>query len=93
MKRPSAVPWKTRLPAVVSVPPFHGETFSTRQASFWFTGSQASRRPKGALFGGSALANIAMFQPRLLCGSSGLAALNFQSLLSSSVTGTFCTGM
>ena len=25
-KRPSAVPWNTRLPAVVSVPPFHGDT-------------------------------------------------------------------
>jgi hypothetical protein len=75
------------------VPPFHGLTFSARQTSFGATGSQASSRPKGALLGGSALANMARFQPRLLCGSSGVAPLNFQSLLSSRVTGTFCTGM
>jgi hypothetical protein len=28
MNRPSAEPWNTRLPAVVSVPPFHGATYS-----------------------------------------------------------------
>src|SRR3954471_14285613 len=33
MNRPSAVPWNTRLPPVVSVPPFHGEMCSTRQTS------------------------------------------------------------
>ena len=27
-KRPSAVPAKTRLPAVVRVPPFHGAVYS-----------------------------------------------------------------
>ena len=63
MKRPSAVPWNTRSPAVVRVPPFHGEMCSWRHASFCATGSHASRRPKGLLFGGSTFANIARFQP------------------------------
>lgn len=31
----SAVPWKTSPPAVVSIPPFHGERCSMRQTSFW----------------------------------------------------------
>src|SRR3954471_588519 len=71
-KRPSAVPWKTRLPAVASVPPFHGETCSTRQTSFCATGSHASRRPNGTLLGGSALMKVAVFQPRPAIGWPGL---------------------
>ncbi len=93
MKRPSAVPWNTRLPAVVSVPPFHGETCSTRQASFCCTGSQAMRRPKGLLFGGSTLAYMARFQPSPPCGSPGVLPFIFQFLLSIRLIGTPCTGM
>jgi hypothetical protein len=52
MKRPSAVPWNTKLPAAVSVPPFHGATYSARQASFCLTGSHAASRPNARAFGG-----------------------------------------
>src|ERR1700752_3568408 len=92
MKRPSAVPWKTRLPAVVNVPPFQGDTCSTRQASFCATGSQASSRPKGADFGGCVFARIAVFQPTPECGCPGRLESGFQSLSSTWLIGTFCAG-
>ena len=60
-RRPSAVPWKTRLPAVARVPPFQGELYSTRQASFCPTGSQASSRPKGFEVG--SVRRLPRFQP------------------------------
>src|ERR1700678_1495745 len=63
MKRPSAVPWNTRLPAVVSVPPFHGATYSVCQASFCFTGSHAISRPKAGFFGGTAFSVKPTFHP------------------------------
>src|SRR5262245_33675877 len=92
MNRPSAVPWKTRFPAVVRVPPFHGDTCSWRHASRRCTGSQAMRRPNGLLVGGWTLANMARFHPRPPWGSPGLLPPIFQSLLSIRLSGTFCAG-
>src|ERR1700710_2871577 len=74
MKRPSAVPWNTRLPAVVSVPPFHGATYSARQASFCFTGSHATSRPNAGAFGGSPLSTKPTFQPVVPPNLPGVAA-------------------
>ena len=77
---------------MVSVPPFHGDTCSTRQASFCATGSHAIRRPKGLLLGGSTLAYMARFQPRPPCGSPGVLPSNVQFLSSIRFSGTFCAG-
>ena len=66
------MPSNTRLPPVLRVPPFQGEACSWRQASFCFTGSQATRRPKGWLVGGSLLILDAVFQPTPLMGWPGL---------------------
>jgi len=82
------------LPAVVSVPPFHGATWSWRQTSFCWIGSQAISRPKGLLVGGWALICMPVFQPLPLIGWPGTLEPNFFQVLSSaSVTGTFCAGM
>ena len=43
LKVPAAFPSKTRPPAVESTPPFQAPGCSTRQTSFWVTGSQAFR--------------------------------------------------
>jgi hypothetical protein len=80
------------LPAVVSVPPFQGDTCSTAQACFCATGSQAIRRPKGLLLGGSALMNMAVFQPSAAWGRAGMFSLNFQALSSIRLNGMFCAG-
>src|SRR5690348_1636214 len=44
-RSPSAVPSKTRFPAVESTPPLTGLVRSTRQTSFCWIGSQAARCP------------------------------------------------
>ena len=91
-KRPSAVPAKTRLPAVVRVPPFHGAVYSWRHASFCLTGSHATRRPKALLLGGWVLISMPVFQPVPDCGWPGTLALCCQALSSARLRGTFCTG-
>ena len=92
MKRPSAVPWNTRLPAVVSVPPFHGATYSARQTSFCFTGSQASSRPNGWLFGGVAFSAKPKFQPIELANLPGATAWCARVFSGVRFTGTPCAG-
>src|ERR1035441_1612516 len=92
MKRPSGGPLDTRVPAVVSVPPFHGDTCSWRHTSFCCTGSQAISRPKGLLCGGAALANFAVFQPSPEAGWPGTLLLCVQFLSSIRLSGTFCAG-
>ena len=92
MKRPSAVPWNTRLPAVVSVPPFHGATYSARQASFCFTGSQASSRPNGGFLGGVAFSMKPTFQPAAEANLPGSCALCLNVFSGVRFTGTPCAG-
>src|SRR5260370_22699772 len=92
MKGPSAEPWNTRLPAVVSVPPFHGATYSACQASFCLTGSQAIRRPNGKLFGGTAFSVNPTFQPVVAPYLKGPEAFCVKFFSPVKFSGTPCAG-
>src|SRR5713226_5703181 len=92
MKRPSAVPWNTRLPAVVSVPPFQGATYSACQASFCLTGSQAIRRPNGRFLGGTAFNVNPTFHPVVLPNLKGAGAFCVSDFSPVMFSGTPCAG-
>src|SRR5579871_604331 len=92
MKRASAVPWNTRLPAVVNVPPFQGATYSWCQASFCLTGSQAISRPNGRFFGGVALSVKPTFQPVVAPNLNGAGAFCVSVFSSVKFSGTPCAG-
>src|SRR5258708_36018360 len=92
MKRPSAVPWNTRFPAVVRVPPFHGATYSARQASFCFTGSHDSRRPNAGAFGGVAFSMKPTLQPEAPPNLPGVGAFWVNVFSGVRFNGTFCAG-
>jgi len=80
------------LPAVVSVPPFHGATYSARQASFCFTGSQAISRPNAGFFGGTAFSVNPIFQPVVAPNLKGAAAFCASVFSPVKFKGTPCAG-
>jgi hypothetical protein len=80
------------LPAVVSVPPFHGATCSTRQASFCLTGSQASSRPNAGFWGGVAFSMKPRFQPVALANLPGATAFCAKVFSGVRLIGTPCAG-
>ena len=78
---------------MVSVPPFQGDSWATPHASICFTGSHATKRPKGFALGSVALRMKPRFQPDALCKRPGALAFMRQSLSGVRVSGTPWTGM